>query len=47
LISSVEIVQQREEIPDSDSSEDSIELPEGLAPEERKPWPDIFVLTAG
>ena len=47
LISSVEMVEQRDEPPSEDSDDENIELPEGLAPEEKKPWPDIFVLTAG
>ena len=34
-------------IEDEDSDDANIELPEGLAPEEKTPWPDIFVLTAG
>ena len=48
LISSVEIVEQNmDPIEDDDSDDANIELPEGLAPEEKTPWPDIFVLTAG
>ena len=31
---------------EEDSDDANIELPEGLAPEERVPWPDIFILTA-
>ena len=41
------MIEQSDEVYDADSDEDdNIELPEGLAPEERKPWPDIFILTA-
>lgn len=48
MINSVEIVEQKEDIyNDSDSDDAHIELPEGMEPEERKPWPDLFVLTAG
>lgn len=48
LISSVEIVEQNmDPIEDEDSDDANIELPDGLAPEEKTPWPDIFVLTAG
>ncbi len=46
LISSVEIVEQRDDVFEEDSDDEQIELPEGLAPEERQPWPDLFVLTA-
>ena len=47
MINSVEMVEQRDDIiVDEDSDDENIELPEGLAPEEKKPWPDIFVLTA-
>ena len=46
LINSVEMVQQRDEVYEEDDSDEEIELPEDLAPEERKAWPDIFVLTA-
>ena len=47
-INSVEIVEQKneEDIESSESGEE-IELPEGLEKEERQPWPDIFILTAG
>ena len=48
LISSVEMVEQNmDPIEDEDSDDANIELPEGLAPEDKRPWPDIFVLTAG
>ena len=48
LISSVEIVEQNmDPIEDEDSDDANIELPDGLAPEEKTPWADIFVLTAG
>ena len=48
LISSVEMVEQNmDPIEDDDSEDANIELPDGLAPEEKTPWPDIFVLTAG
>ena len=48
MINSVEMVEQKneEDIESSESGED-IELPEGLEKEERQPWPDIFILTAG
>jgi len=49
LINSVEIIQQCEEedLESSESGDDAeIELPEGLEKEERKKWPDAFVLTA-
>ena len=47
MINSVEIVEQRDDIyNDEDSDDANIELPEGLAPEERKPWPDLFIITA-
>ena len=47
MINSIEIVEQRDDIyNDEDSDDANIELPEGLAPEERKPWPDIYILTA-
>lgn len=46
LISSVEIVEQGDQNFDDDESDD-VDLPEGLQPEERIPWPDCFVLTAG
>ena len=46
LISSVEIVEQRDDVYEEDDDEEDIELPEGLAPEERQPWPDQFILTA-
>ena len=48
MINTVEIVEQRDDIyNDSDSDDAHIELPEGMEPEEKKPWPDVFVLTAG
>ena len=40
------MVQQRDEVYDDDDDSEEIELPPDLAPEERKEWPDIFVLTA-
>ena len=46
IIYSVEIVEQRDDVFEEDSEDEQIELPEGLAPEERQPWPDLFVLTA-
>lgn len=48
MVNSVEMVEQKneEDIESSESGED-IELPEGLEKEERQPWPDIFILTAG
>ena len=47
MINSVEIVEQRDDIYNEEDSDDAnIELPEGLAPEERIPWPDIYILTA-
>ena len=46
LISSVEIVEQRDDVFEEDDEEEDIELPEGLAPEERQEWPDQFILTA-
>lgn len=46
LINSVEMVQQRDEVYDDDDDSEEIELPPDLAPEEKLPWPDIFVLTA-
>ena len=42
-ISSVEIVEQNMD----PIEEDCTELPEDLQPEEKIPWPDLFVLTAG
>ena len=46
-INSVEIVEQKDDIYNEEDSDDAaIELPENMAPEERKPWPDLFVLTA-
>ena len=46
LISTVEMVEQRtDDLPSEDSDDAAIELPEGLAPEDPIPWPDIFVLT--
>lgn len=46
LISTVEMVEQRtDEAFEEDSDDAQIELPEGLAPEDPIPWPDIFVLT--
>ena len=47
LISSVEIIEQSDETFDDSDSDENIELPEGLAKEERVDWPDSFVLTAG
>ena len=47
MINSVEIVEQKEDAyNDSESDDAHIELPEGMEPEEKKPWPDVFVLTA-
>lgn len=46
MINSVEIVEQKDEDMESEESGEEIELPEGLEKEERKPWPDIFILTA-
>lgn len=46
MISSIEIIEQSDEPMEEDSDDENIELPEGLAPEERVPWPDCFVLTA-
>jgi len=45
LITSVEIVEQGDQCLDDDSDDD-VDLPEELRPEERVPWPDSFVLTA-
>lgn len=47
MINSVEMVEQRDDVFEEDSDDENIELPEGLAPEERVPWPDVFILTAG
>ena len=47
LITSIEIVEQAEEGTFDDEESDDVDLPEGLKPEERVPWPDCFVLTAG
>ena len=42
------MVEQKDDLyVDSDDDDEDIELPEGLAPEEKIPWPDLFVLTAG
>lgn len=38
---------EQQDIPLDDSDDDDIELPEGCAPEEKIPWPDIYVLTSG
>jgi len=45
LITSIEVVEQGEETR-YDESDDEDLLPEGLRPEERIDWPDLFVLTA-
>ena len=47
MINSVEMVEQRDDVFEEDSDDENIELPEGLAPEEKVPWPDVFILTAG
>jgi hypothetical protein len=47
MITSIEIIEQSDEAFEEDSDDENIELPEGLAPEERVDWPDCFVLTAG
>lgn len=47
MITSIEIVEQREDEESEDEDDEQIKLPEGLDKEEKKPWPDIFVLTSG
>jgi len=47
MITSIEIIEQSDETFEEDSDDENIELPEGLAPEEKVEWPDSFVLSAG